>query len=219
MKDLKTEIDSLQKELKKLKNNPQKALKVQNEMMEINMKYMMHSMRSTFITFIPIIIIFGWLSSNIAYLPIEVNEPFNIAIEFSGTDTSSAKLILPPAMQSLSDLEQDVTKKKATWNVIASEEGLHTVMIEFDDYVVEKDILISEKEGYIKPIMRKKGFTDFIYESYPQYIPKEVPVNYVTVGNEQFKANIFGLHIGWLGTYILFSIIFSIALRKVLKIY
>ena len=80
MKDLKEEINRLQKEVKKLSKNPEKALKVQNEMMEINMKYMMHSMRSTFVTFIPIIVIFGWLSSHIAYLPIESGDEFDVSI-------------------------------------------------------------------------------------------------------------------------------------------
>lgn len=63
MKELKAELKSLQKEMKTLKDNPDKFLKVQKEAMSKNLVYMKHSMKPTLITFVPLIIIFGWLRS------------------------------------------------------------------------------------------------------------------------------------------------------------
>ena len=64
MKTLKEDIKAMQKQMKELKDNPEKMMAVQKEAMQKNMKYMMHSMKPTLITFIPIIIIFGWLRSH-----------------------------------------------------------------------------------------------------------------------------------------------------------
>ena len=66
MKELKSELKSLQKEMKTLKDNPERFLKVQKEAMAKNLIYMKHSMKPTLITFIPLIIIFGWLRSTFA---------------------------------------------------------------------------------------------------------------------------------------------------------
>ncbi|MBI4447344.1 DUF106 domain-containing protein [Candidatus Woesearchaeota archaeon] len=61
MKELKEEMKALQKEVKELKDHPEKMMEAQKKAMEKNMKYLMHSMKPTLITFIPIILIFGWL--------------------------------------------------------------------------------------------------------------------------------------------------------------
>jgi len=64
MKSLKTELKSMQKEMKTLKDNPEKFMAHQKKTMEKNLEYMKHSMKPTFFTFIPLIIIFGWLRSS-----------------------------------------------------------------------------------------------------------------------------------------------------------
>ncbi|MDP3918425.1 MAG: EMC3/TMCO1 family protein [Nanoarchaeota archaeon] len=61
MKELKAEMKSMQKEMKEFKNDPDKMIGLQKQVMEKNLKYMMQSLKPTIITFIPIIIIFGWL--------------------------------------------------------------------------------------------------------------------------------------------------------------
>ena len=63
MKELKKELKVLQKEMKTLKDNPERFLKVQKEAMSKNLIYMKHSMKPTLITFLPLIIIFGWMRS------------------------------------------------------------------------------------------------------------------------------------------------------------
>jgi uncharacterized membrane protein (DUF106 family) len=61
MKALKEEIKEIQNDIKKFKDNPKKMLELQKVAMEKNFKYLKHSMIPTLITFLPLIIIFGWL--------------------------------------------------------------------------------------------------------------------------------------------------------------
>ena len=85
MKQLKDEMKELQKEMKELKNDPKKMMEVQTKAMQTNSKYMMQSMKSTLITFIPIILIFGWMNANIAYEPILPGQEFTINALFIST--------------------------------------------------------------------------------------------------------------------------------------
>lgn len=66
MKELKQEIKTLQEQAKQLKEQPDKAMEIHKKVMETNMQYMSHSMKPTLITFLPIIIIFGWMQTNFA---------------------------------------------------------------------------------------------------------------------------------------------------------
>lgn len=61
MKQLKEDMKSMQDQMKDSTQTEEKKLQLQKTMLEKNMVYMKHSMKPTLITFIPIIITFGWL--------------------------------------------------------------------------------------------------------------------------------------------------------------
>lgn len=61
MRELKEEMKNMQKSMKEMKDKPDKMMAMQKETMKKNMEYMKHSMKPTLFTFLPIIIIFGWL--------------------------------------------------------------------------------------------------------------------------------------------------------------
>jgi|SRR3989344_374609 len=61
LKSQKDIIQKLQKEIKSLKDDPKKMMEKQKEIMDINLKMMKHNIKPMLITFIPLLIIFGWL--------------------------------------------------------------------------------------------------------------------------------------------------------------
>jgi len=67
LKEHKDDVTRLQKELKGLKDEPQKMMEKQKELMEKNLKMMKHNFKPMLFTFIPLIIIFGWLRET--YVP------------------------------------------------------------------------------------------------------------------------------------------------------
>src|SRR3989344_2060351 len=80
MKSLKEEMKEMQKEMKELRNNPEKAMQVQKKVMKTNGKYMMQSLKSTLYSFLPIILIFGWMNAHLAYIPILPGQEFGTKI-------------------------------------------------------------------------------------------------------------------------------------------
>ena len=61
MKAIKAEVKKLQKDVRKHKDNPEKAMKLQKELMSKNMKVFKMNIKPMLITMLPVLIIFGWL--------------------------------------------------------------------------------------------------------------------------------------------------------------
>ena len=72
----------MQKKMKAAKGDPQKAMRLQKEAMSVNMDYMKQSFKPTLITFLPIIIIFGWLNAHLAFEPLMPGEDFTATLLF-----------------------------------------------------------------------------------------------------------------------------------------
>lgn len=66
MRALKEKQKSQQEEMKKHKDNPQKMMELQKEMMAGVSENFKHSLKPMLITFIPLILLFGWLRSTFA---------------------------------------------------------------------------------------------------------------------------------------------------------
>jgi len=203
MKQLKDEIKEFQKEAKTLKSDPQKAMEVQKKAMQTNMKYMMQSFKPMLFTFIPIIIIFGWLNTNMAYEPILPDTEFTTTMFFTNNFVGEAELVAPEGITLISEAKQKIAAGKAEW-ALTGAEGEYILEYKFNDKSFTKDLLITNERVY----------------KAPQKKIKDSEVKLIKINNEKLKVlNLFGWQIGWLGTYILFSIVLSIVLRKILKVY
>ncbi len=205
MKDLKMEIKELQKETKTLKHDPKKMMSVQKKAMETNMKYMMHSMKPMIFTFIPIIIIFGWMSAHFGYYPIMPGEEFTTTVSMGEEMMGDITLIAPEGLELLSDEIQSIEDGKASWD-LKGEEGEYLLEYWYGDKSYAKDLLITNNKAYEPPV---KGF-------------RRKDIKSISVEHQPVKIlNIYikGWKLGWIGTYIIFSLIFSLLIRKWLKIY
>lgn len=203
MKELKQEMKDLQAEVKKFAHDPNKAMEIQKRMMEKNMDYMMHSMKPTLFTFIPIILIFGWLGMHLAYEPIMPNQDFTTTVEFIEGTTGQIELIIPEAIKSISGKIVNIENGKAVWT-LKGPEGEYDLKYKYLDRTYIKPVIITEEQKYIEPM---KVIND-------EYIKQ------ISVDNHKLQPlNLFGWKLGWLGTYFIVSIIASMGLRKVLNVH
>ena len=185
MKDLRNELKELQKEMKELKNNPKKMAKINEKVMETNSKYMSHSMRPTFFTLIPILLIFGWLSSHIGYYPLMPGENFELTAVFEEGADGEITLQLPEGLNLVEgENTRNVLSNEISW-IISGEEGEYFVNLENGF----NSIKLSNKE--VKP-----------FEDVP--VIKHIPL-------------ISGFN--WFWTYFIFSLGFSMGLRRLLNLY
>lgn len=211
MKDLKDELKSFQKQIKALRSEPEKAMKVQKQMMQTNSKYMMHSFKPMLFTFLPIIIFFGWMSAHLGYYPLTPGEEFSITMNFNEGVVGEVNLRAPEGIESLNGLSQSIEAGIARW-VLEGERGDYLLEYKFNGKGYFNEILITDEKIYKQPIVKiKKDGVDSIVVSNKKVKPfSDIPL---------VKSIPWIGGFGWLGVYIVLSIIFSIGLRKILKIY
>jgi uncharacterized membrane protein (DUF106 family) len=66
MKEIKEKQKRLRKEIKQFKDNPQKMMELNKQMMEDMPEQLKHSFKPMIVTIIPIIILFSWLRATFA---------------------------------------------------------------------------------------------------------------------------------------------------------
>jgi len=208
MKQLKDEMKELQNEMKELRNNPEQMMEVQRKAMQTNSKYMMQSMKSTLITFIPIILIFGWMNANIAYEPLTPNIEFTLDAAFNNAH-GKIKLEAPNGITVLGNDTQEIVNNKATW-ILKGDEGEYTLNLTANHVRENKDLLITNEQAYKEPL---KTFRNSILKL------KTIQINHDPKTVLPMDVNLLGYRGGWLGTYIIISILTSMLLRKLLKVY
>ncbi len=206
LKQLKLEMKEKQKKIRELtKTQPEKAMKIQKDMMSSNMEMMKQSFKSTLYTFIPIIIIFGWLNAHMAFHEISPNQTFEITGYFAEGHSQFVSLSSLPELE-IENNTRNILDGKAIWRA-KGEAGEYKLIIDYNDEKYDKDLIISEKREYAPP---KKKISDS-------------KLKLISINNKQIKPlgeiSLLGWKPGWLGTYILLSIIFSIGIRKLLKVY
>lgn len=202
MKQLKDETKTLQDQIKTLKEHPEKQLEVQKKLMETNMKYSMHSFKPLFITFIPIIIIFSWLNAHFGFDPVKENQEFSITVFLEKNMTGSVSIDVPEGLNLVSDKKKSITDGQSIF-VLKGKNGDYLVDFNINDKKYSKEVKIDNKE-----------YTEV------EKIIKDGQVSSIKINHAKTVVlNLFGWQLGWLGSYIIFSIVFSILLRKVMNVY
>lgn len=200
MKNIKEELDKLNKEAKKNLHDQKKAMEVQKQMFSKQMVMMKHSMTTTLITFLPIIILFSWLNAHLMYVPINADEQFTVTVNFDNY-VGNAALNVPNGLTIVDNATKTISPK-LDWR-LSGKPGEYLLEWKIGDKSYTKDVFIGENNYADATKIVNDG------------IVKTIQINY-----KQTKVlDILGLQIGWLWSYIIFAVIFSMVLRKVLKVY
>lgn len=203
MKQLKDDLKQLQQKAKEHKGDSGKMMKVQKEMMDKNMVLMKHSFKPTLITFLPLILIMGWLQTNMAFDPIPPDTVFSVAVAVDKDFAGIVELLDTPNVVVIGDRNQTPRNRMAIFDLKAPE-GMHSLQFSAGGTPFGIDAVVSAGREYGEQTksIKRNGIRQ-ISVSYPKNILLDLGF----------------LKLGWIGTYIVLSLIFSIGLRKVLKVY
>ena len=210
MKALKSEQNEFQKRMKELKSEPEKMMALQKEAMSKNMEDMKMSLKPTLVTMIPIILLFGWMAGTMAYEPIFPGETYSITATFADSIVGEAQLILDDGSSLLTGASavQEIEDGQASWS-IKSEEGLHELEVAVGESSATKSVLITTSLD-VEPAI----------ETYTHSDIEQIQINYNKLQPAgDFSIPLIGWEPGWLGWYIIFSLVFSIGIRKAMGLY
>lgn len=207
MKEIKDEIKSFQDRAKAEKEDPNKMMAIQKEAMSKNMEYMKMSFKPTLFTFIPILLIFGWMADHLAYEPLIMSEQFNVEVMLGKEVAGTVKIVTHDGLEVVGSSEAEIKDGKVNFMLKGLEKGDFTFDVDFNNRLYSKEVRITDKFSYLDPIR----------------VFDEGDVKQIVVGNQKVKPlgsfSILGWRPEWLGTYIIFSLVFSMLIRKALKVY
>jgi len=167
---------------------------------------MMHSLKPTLFTMIPIIMIFGWLNAHMAYHPLIPGQEFTATVFFDSGTTGQIELVTGDGLWIVGESVKIIEDGSVVFT-LKGEAGEYLLEFRKDSKSYAKEIMITNERKYskVEEIIKTDGI-------------KTIKLSNVPV--KPFgRFNLFGWHPGWLGTYIIFSIVFSSLLRKGMKIY
>lgn len=202
MKRLKTEIKELQAELKTLKNDKDKMMEVNKRMAETNMKYFMQSMKSSIYTLLPIILIYAYLNSVIAFEPIMPGEDFSVTLSFDEVLAGNVSVSAPQGLEVTGHTSKRIAEE--TIFTFAGNPGEYLIVFDTDSGSFDHTVKIQDDYGYAPQ-------TTSVKDSHLQTITTQL--------NKLIVFNLFGWKLGWFGMYIIISILGSMLFRKLLKVY
>lgn len=202
IKRLKKDIDELRQEMKDTKDDPDEMMEVQSKMTSKNLAMMKEKFKPMIYYLVPVMLIFLWLGSTLAYQPIQPGQEFNVTLEMNDdVDIQTVTLETPQPIQVRQD-QRNMEENTITW-YLEGEEGSHTLIIRGDDFEETKNVVISEGRNYAEPAQQIDNGT-------------------ITIGNKAVHPfgsfSLFGYRPGWLVSYIFFSIITGIIARKVMNV-
>ncbi len=207
MKALKEDMKRMQNEVRKYKDNSSKMLEVQSEMMKKNLDYMKQSFKPTLITMIPVLIILGWMTGHLAYDPIHPSMPVNVTVFLQKAEVGTVQLQVPFGMEIIGNESQDVNNAthSATWEVEGAA-GTYNMDFIKDGEKVTQQIIISNDQVYAKPVVPFSGSASFVQGQIHN--------------NSKVIINVFGLfNLGYLLTYFICAICFSLGIRKLMGLH
>jgi len=108
--------------------------------------------------------------------------------------------------------------KTATW-ILKGGEGRYIIEIIVDNNIETKDVLITNEPKYEKSEKAKKPMFSLISDK--NYLSKSSNIDLIKINYKKLILIPIGIKdwLGWLGTYIWSSLIFTMVLRKMMKVY
>jgi len=211
LKRLKADMKKLQAEARKHAKDPDKALAANKKMMAMQGPMMKESMRPMIWTMLPFLLLFLWLSSHFAYLPLLPGEEFSVTAKVEdGLDTVTLET-LPEGLEivGIGAIAATVSDGEAVW-ALQGPTGFYTLNFYAGEKADEapaaaKNIVITEQKEYEVPLQQYKG-----------------AIKTVKIGNRPLKPldpfSILGWRPGWIWVYLFFSLAFSMGGRKLMGV-
>jgi len=212
MKTLKQDMKAIQKEIKELGYQHPKTKELQKQTMELSMKQMKESFKPMIWTMIPILILFGWFATHLAYYPIIPMEEFTTTLSFDPYVENEITLIVPEELEIIGEAKIPIEKimKDGMFGdkfigtgqfKVKGQEGEHLLEYQVGETSYFKEVIITNEKIYAEPL---KLIND-----------KVTGLKTINIDNKSIK--LFGL--SWFWAYIICSLVFNMILRKVLKIH
>jgi uncharacterized membrane protein (DUF106 family) len=207
LKSIKDETKAIQADMKTAQGDMQKMTELNQRLLKITGDQMKHTLRSYIFTFLPVILIFGWLQMHMVYYPIMPGEQFTTTAMFKAGTAAENITLSAPGLEMLSPATQ-AAGSSVVWN-LKGDAGSYKLEYSLGKEIYQRDVIITKEWKYASAAPTKG-------------IPQESSLSGITVDLKTihpFGFSVFGWQPGWFATYFILTMLITFPLRKVLNVY
>ena len=203
IKDLKIKMKELQVQLKGKSRTDPDYMELQNQLLRHNATMMKHTMKPTYVTFVPFLIIFLLLEFYVSTVPVAIGQslPLSISGTFNGSISSLSNCI---KLNGGYNATMRIVKSESFSSVVSSSDCNVMLSTSNRTYNVSLTGLIGSRSSKVYTLgPAKLSFTPdtLVITSLPFSIP--------FIGNQ----------LNWFWTYFILSLVSSLVLRQILVHY
>ena len=145
MKNIRDDLKKMQDQMKKSMHDQKKVAALQKVMMDKQWTMMRHSFTSTFITMLPIIVLFGWLTAHLSYVPINEDVQFTVNVTFDDY-VGNVTLIVPKEITIVGSATKEVSSN-VEWRM-SGKTGEYLLEWTVGDKTYTKEVIITSEQRY-----------------------------------------------------------------------
>ena len=204
IKRLRDEMKTSQKRVKELRNEPDKMLEANKQVMSSNMHIMKQTVPSMFITFFLFIFVSSWCAGNLAFEPLHRGENFTLQVMMQNGAQGNVSVRVPGGLKVLGESVKPASSI-INFSLSTGEGGDYFVDFIYGGKPYSKEVIINPDQKYAEQV------TVFGNE----------PITSVRIDYKKLIILPIGIRdwFGWLGVYIWSSLLFSLVFRKLFKVY
>ncbi len=212
MKKIKDEMKRLQVEIKNNKGDQKKVLELNSELLKLNSEYMHKSLKTSFYTFIPAMLILWFLYSFVVAMPVYPSADFSITVTFNKTFNNT------PVSSLISNTNfSDAVVFPENFKLLAVKVKKNSVDYLFSAPSVEGEYNFSFNflgDSFSKKVVVSKSRVKVKYSENYNGVVKNIKVNDIL-----FKLPFWPYYLSWLWVYILLSVPLNSFFRKLFNIH
>jgi uncharacterized membrane protein (DUF106 family) len=208
LKRLREETKTLQTDMKAAQGDMQKMTALNQRLLSNTSEQMKHTFKSYIFTFIPAILILGWLQAHMVYYPILPGESFTTTMIFKEGAALGNVTLNATGLEMISPATQEISNNQVVWK-LSGNAGTYALEYTYGKEAYERTVIISKEWKYANEAPNK-GIT------------QTSSAAKLTVDLKQIKPLIIpivGWQFNWFWTYFILTMLFTFPIRKVLNVY
>jgi len=195
-------------------------LRAQVDVLKYNARYLRASLVPILWLIVPFGLLVAQLESYYAYRGLTPHEPALVTAHLRAEASGAEQLALeaPQAIHADTPAVWFPASHEVVWQVVPEATGEYSIRVRLDSEMLSKTVVVSDAVGRRSTVRPAAGWLDQIeYPSEPP-LPADSRVDAITVGYPPRDLTLFGWRTPWVVIYFAFTMLFGLAIARVLRI-
>ncbi len=205
-------------EIRLYNESPRVIMRALKRILQYNATYLRHAVVPIAFVIIPVVLILINLNFRYGYQAFKPGDAFVVkAVLQKDADLEQVKLIVPPGVRVDTPALHIPALSQVNWRLRIEKEGIYDLVFSYGATRVEKKLVAAQRAGMISPQKPPASFFSVLANPAENPLPAS-PFTTIEVLYSKRQNEFFGLHIHWLVTFFILSLIFAFALKKPLGV-